>query len=88
MDLWKLFGNTKCRSFDSSYEIVPMKQSRTWQLCCSEAEMSKESFPRNKNIPTSNEDKREWKRREGKKMNQHYHNENEKGNFILKGKRN
>lgn len=45
MVLWKLFDNTKCRSFDSSYEIVPMKQSRTCQLYCSEAEMSKEYFP-------------------------------------------
>ena len=45
MVLRKLFYNTKRRSFDRSYEIVPMKWSRTCQLYCSEAEMSKEYFP-------------------------------------------
>lgn len=59
--LWKLFDNTKCRSFDSSYEIVPMKKSRTCQLYCSEAETSKEYFPWIKNIPTFSLNEKERK---------------------------
>lgn len=46
-----------------------MKQSRTWQLYCSEAEMSKEDFPWIKNIPNFSLNEKE---REGKKMNKHY----------------
>lgn len=68
---WKWFCNTKCRSFDSSYEIVPMKQSRTGQLYYSRSRNVEGILSLNFKYSHFF---LEWQRneRKEKKMNKHY----------------